>query len=349
MPLFRKTKVQPVTRVSVIIPVRNEAGNIQELLRDLEAQTYPDYLFEVLILNDHSEDETAVIVSRFSELSNLNIRLINLHDYAGLRQKKAAIALGVKHASGELIIQTDGDCRVKSDWLSTIAHFYEQTGAKCISGPVCLTGKATVFIGMQVVEFACLIGVGGASIAMGKPNMCNGANFAYNREAFFAVQGFEGNDHLASGDDEFLMHKLAEHYPEEVYFLKAPEAIVYTGALTSFKSFLNQRVRWASKWPNYRKVDIKALAITVFGINFLLFVCLGFWIAHLLPSWQIMVLYGLKFLTDSLFLASVLRFFNLSRLIIYIIPLQFVYIPYVLFTALLGLRGSYQWKGRQVS
>ncbi len=201
----------------------------------------------------------------------------------------------------------------------------------------------------QEVEFAALVGIGGASLALGAPNMCNGANLAYTRAAFLAVQGFSGNAHVASGDDEFLMHKIAARYPGQVAFLKAPAAIVSTAAQESVGAFLAQRVRWASKWPHYQNRRIKQLALLVFGVNALLF--LG--AAGAVPGWlaggQIALLYAVKLAVDGWFLAPVLRFFNRRHHLLYLLPWQLVYVPYVVGTALAGLRGTYSWKGRRVS
>ncbi|QMU31348.1 glycosyltransferase [Adhaeribacter radiodurans] len=337
------------TFLSVLIPVRNEAAHIRALLQDLEQQTYPKQNFEVLVIDDNSDDETAALVGVFKEKSKLPVRLICLQDYPGLQQKKAAITKGVALAKGELIVQTDGDCRVTPDWLFTLAQHYERTNARCISGPVCLSTDGSWFEGMQVVEFASLIGVGGASIAVGKPNMCNGANLAYAREAFLEVQGFTGNAHLASGDDEFLMHEIAKRYAGKVSFLKDKRAIVYTAAQKSVTAFFNQRIRWASKWPNYSEWSVKFLAVLVFGVNFLLFLAFMAWLGGGFGNWQVAALFSCKLSVDGIFLLAVLHFLNRKRYIIYLLPLQLVYIPYVLYTALRGLRGTYYWKGRQVT
>lgn len=338
----------PHTFISVIIPVRNEALHIWALLQDLEQQSYLKENYEVFIIDDHSEDETFSLVQKFKNSSYLNLSLIELKDYPDQQQKKAAITTGIALANGELIVQTDGDCRVKSNWLFTLAQYYELTKVQCISGPVALMGAANIFTRMQVVEFASLIGIGGASIALNKPNMCNGANLAYTREAFLQVQGFTGNEQVASGDDEFLMHKIAIYYPGRVAFLKSPEIIVSTTAQTSFSIFIQQRIRWASKWPNYSQWGIKLLAIMVFAVNLSLFGSFFLWLADGITGKQVVSLYFFKFLIDGLFITAVLRFLYRQTYIAYLIPLQFVYIPYVLYTALLGLRGAYKWKGRWV-
>lgn len=346
IPPVTKPLKLPETFLSVLLPVRNEAAHIIALLQDLEQQNYSKQKFEVLVIDDNSEDETVALVSQYKTKSNLQLRLIRLQDYPGLQQKKAALTTGVALATGELMVQTDGDCRVTPDWLITLAQCYEQTNARCISGPVCLLTDGSLFTGMQLVEFAGLVGIGGASMALRKPNMCNGANLAYARHAFLEVQGFAGNEHVASGDDEFLMHKIASRFPRQIYFLKSPEAVVYTAAKRSVAAFLNQRVRWASKWPNYTRWAVKRLAITVFSVNFFLFLAFLAWLWGGLTGANVARLYGFKLGVDGLFLLSVLHFFNRRRYIFYLVPLQLVYIPYVLYTALRGLRGTYHWKGR---
>ncbi|QNF34647.1 glycosyltransferase [Adhaeribacter swui] len=342
------TVAVPTTFISVIIPVRNEARHILNLLADLEQQTYAKSGFEVVVVDDHSEDNTVDLVQNFKKSSYLPVRLICLQEYIGLSQKKAAITTAVTQAQGELIVQTDGDCRVNPDWLLTIAQFYEQTQAVCISGPVCLIDNGDLFTRMQVVEFASLIGVGGASMALGKPNMCNGANLAYTRKAFLDVQGYAGTEHVASGDDEFLMHKLAGKFPGQVLFLKSRASMVYTAAQQTIPAFVQQRIRWASKWPNYQAAHIKTLAVLVFAVNLGLFWAIISYFFGGFTGPQTLGLYLFKFGIDGLFLLTVLLFFKRGRYILYQIPLQFVYIPYVLYTALRGLRGAYSWKGRQI-
>jgi poly-beta-1,6-N-acetyl-D-glucosamine synthase len=336
---------KPDIKVSVIIPIRNESQNIARLLRNLKAQTYPPHLLEVLVIDDHSEDNSRDMVQAFFGQVPYTLRCLSLHEQTG---KKAAVATGVAAATGELLMFTDGDCRVQPGWVAYMAHMYTVRQARFISGPVCYEQTHTFFEKMQLVEFASLIGAGGSSMALGKPNMCNGANLAYPKSVFAEVNGFSGNEHLPSGDDEFLMHKIHQRYPGSVHFLKAPEATVFTTAKPTLATFFAQRVRWASKWPAYQAVEVKLLAVLVFGVNFLLFT------AAVLALWGkfsfVLLAAGftLKVLVDYFFLKAVLRFFNKSKYSYIILPLQFIYIPYVVITALVALRGTYTWKGRKI-
>jgi cellulose synthase/poly-beta-1,6-N-acetylglucosamine synthase-like glycosyltransferase len=178
--------------------------------------------------------------------------------------------------------------------------------------------------------------------------MCNGANLAYRREAFAAVQGFAGNEHVASGDDEFLLHKLHAAFPGSIRFLKNPQAIVRTAGPPTLRALLAQRVRWASKWRYYQQKAPQRLALLVLGANMSLFAGLLLLLAYQrLWPWTLAA-WALKLLADALFLVPVLRFFGQRRWLSYVGLLQVAYAPYALLTGLLGLRGEYEWKGRKM-
>lgn len=339
---------QPSIKISVIIPVRDEYEHVMGLLRDLEQQHFPQELLEVLVVDDHSTDTTTEQVQQFILGSSLGVKLLQLHNYVKPKGKKAAVQLGVEQAQGQLLVFTDGDCRVGPEWLREYAYLYETEQPYFISGPVCFHPTLTHFERMQLVEFASLIGVGGASIALNKPNMCNGANLAYTKEIFQEVGGFAGNENIASGDDEFLLHKVHKAFPGRVKFLKSNKAIVYTEARKSLNSFVQQRVRWASKWKSYQSLQVQLIAVCAFLVNFLLFLAIPFVVWGGLSLQVFLCGYVAKFAVDCLFLNSILGFMGKKAFLWYILPLQLVYIPYVVFTAAFGLFGRYSWKGRTI-
>ena len=338
----------PQTFISIIIPVRNEEVNIRSLLLNLEAQTYPHQLIEILIIDDDSEDNTGALVQDFARSATFPVHYKHLKQYSDKSGKKAAVQIGITKACGELMVLTDGDCRVQPGWLQHIEYLYRQKQAKFISGLVCYDAPASVFEKIQLVEFAALIGVGAGSLALKQPNMCNGANIAYPKYVFNEVKGFAGNEHISSGDDEFLMHKIFQLYPEAVHTLKSPAAVVYTAAKTQVSDFFAQRVRWASKWPAYTDIKIKLLAVLVFNLNFFILISFGLFVFHFISGLNFVLVFGTKCLIDLWFLKPILSFFQKQRYWLYVIPLQFIYIPYVVITALAALRGAYNWKGRSI-
>lgn len=342
------TGIPGQTLITVIIPVRNEAENIGALLGDLDRQTLSPSQFEVLVMDDSSTDNTAGLVQHFAVNSTARIRLISLPDERTSAPKKRAIETAMGHASGKLIVTTDGDCRVGPGWLEAIATFHAQTGAKLISSPVTFTRETSLADHLQTVEFASLIGSGAASMAAGYPSMCNGANLAYEKEAFMGVKGYEGVRHIASGDDEFLMHKIAAAYPGGVRFLRDREAIVRTAPHRNWQSFYRQRKRWASKWKHYQSKTPLILAVYIFTCNFAMLLSAALWLAGALPFHMLLALLAIKCVPEWLFLGSVLVFLQKKTSVAFIPVTQCIYPLYVCFFGLAAQKPEYEWKGRKL-
>lgn len=333
--------------ITVVIPVRNEAENIQHLLDDLSQQTYPK--FEVIVADDSSTDNTLSIIQTYASKSTFPLRPLPLTDERTASPKKRAISQSITLATGDLIVTTDGDCRVGPNWLAAIAAFYEETGAKLISGPVTFTPEHTIFDSLQTVEFASLIGSGACTMAIGRPTMCNGANLCYEKQVFLEVGGFAGVDHLASGDDEFLMHKIAVQYPDKIRFLKRADAIVRTQSHKSWNAFYNQRKRWASKWRMYQSWGPTALAVFVFLSNAAPVVAVAGWLLGFINGTMVLTVIGLKVLPEFLFLRQVLVFLQKKSSVAAIPLTQLIYPFYVVFFGLAAQGKGYRWKGRNLN
>jgi glycosyltransferase involved in cell wall biosynthesis len=375
MPIFLPTPSPILPNhliISVIIPVRNEAQNIHFLLQDLQQQTLLPTFFEVWVIDDNSEDATASIVQNFQASYKLSL-LPSDNQLAHLSPKKRAIQTALQFATGKLIVCTDGDCRVEPDWLLLFAQCQEKTQAHWISGGVAIKTKnslpyeketaLSLFYPSnlpppfwQSIEFSSLVGSGAITLAYGFPTMANGANLAYTRESFEAVEGFKGNEHLASGDDEFLLHKIAQKFPDKVFFLKNPDHTVFTYPQATFKDFYAQRKRWGSKWSHYKNIGIKLLAVAIFGANLaFLFLILWYWVGKI-DSPTFAVLACLKLLPEFILLRNFAFYFRLFSpkkqyfgLPFYLIFVQLTYPLYVVFFGLISLSGkTYFWKGRRL-
>lgn len=351
-------------KVSVIIPVRNEATGIGVLLGDLGKQSLPQTHIEVIVVDDASTDSTAEIVIRCKALNQMDLRLISLADVPVSSPKKRAITEALKTASGQLIVTTDGDCRVEERWLETIVQTYLQTGVKLISGPVTFLGSSPCLSGsdrrteggvgptlggaVQTIEFASLIGVGACLLESGNPTMCNGANLAYERIAFEEVGGYAGVDHIASGDDEFLLQKIHLRYGNRVCFLKNKDAIVRTQPQKSWRAFYRQRIRWASKWAVNRRPATMGVAIFIFLVNIITLIVLAVSIREKMTNIGLNAILLIKYLPEFLLLSLIVRFLGKKRLLLYIPLVQLFYPLYVLFFGLTAQRKGYEWKGRRL-
>lgn len=342
--------------ITVIIAARNEEKNIGNCIESIIKQTYPANLFEVIIVDDHSIDSTAAIANSFNQN---NIRVINLNDFAGNENlnsyKKKAIETAIGFAKGNLIVTTDADCIVQPQWLHAIASYYEKTAAVFIAAPVVyndpLPGDSFLkkFLKIfQSLDFMTLQGITGASVYKKIHNMCNGANLAYQKKIFYEVNGFEGIDAIASGDDMLLMHKIQKLYPDKMGYLKSPNAIVQTQPAETIKEFMNQRIRWASKADKYTDPKITTVLLLVYVFNawiFFIAICSFF-------SPQAFYLFLLLFISKTavefFFLFPVAGFFKKKKLLWWFIPAQPFHILYTLVAGWLGKFGSYKWKGRKV-
>lgn len=333
--------------VSIIVPIRNEANNILNLLQSIENQGYSKLFFEVILVNDASEDNTVSVVEQFESTSELSIHMLNLSERKdNASPKKRAITEAIKTAKGELVITTDGDCTMGENWLETVVDFYLKTDAFFISSPVSFYSLEKgnvlqkIWNNFQVIEFGSLVGAGACSIKMSNPNMCSGANIAYKKSVFEEVGGYSGNEQIASGDDEFLMQKIATRFPDKIQFLKDYDAVVQTQSHETISSFFVQRKRWASKWRFYKNWQPTALAIYVAIVN-------GITAFALITARFDLAL--LKFSVEFLFLASVVLFFKKPKAIFYIPFTQLIYPFYVCIMAIAAQgKGDYVWKGRKL-
>lgn len=348
---FETKELTPSLFVTVIVPARNESQNIVRILNCLQRQNYPLDCFEIILADDHSDDQTVVVAN---SLGITNLRIIELAKIPGKRYKKAAITEAIKQAKGSLVVTTDADCIMGTDWLKTIVLFFEQTNAALVSGPVLFDWEKNFFnspanflLTIQQLEFAGLVGIGGAALQLKFPNMCNGANLAYRREVFDEVGGYMGNDNLLSGDDEFLMHKVFSRYPDRVHFLKHPAAVVKTPPSFTWEQFWGQRMRWVSKSTKYSDKRITAVLAMAYLFNLAVLITLvsGFINPY---YWLLFALQlAAKIVTEYYFYTPILNFFGLPKLRRYIILAEPFHIGYVLAIGILGNFGTYNWKGRK--
>lgn len=330
-------------KLTVIIPARNEEKNIGVLLQALGQQSYPASLIEIIVIDDHSTDQTATIVQSIP-----GIKLIRLQEEGINSYKKKAIEKGIAAATGELIVTTDADCIPGKDWLKMIAAFKEEKQAAFIAAPVVFSHDHSVLQVFQLLDFMILQGITAASVNSGALSMCNGANMAYTKTAFTEVHGFTGIDQLASGDDMLLMHKINTAFPEKTHYLFAKEAIMTTAPMQNWNAFFNQRIRWASKARSYsdKRIFAVLLLVYLFNLSFAVLFIAGFienkyWLA-LAAAWIAKTLVELPFVT------GVARFFEKQSLMKYFFFFQPLHILYTILSGLLGQFGTYEWKGRKV-
>lgn len=332
--------------VSIVLVARNEALNIQATLSSLFAQNYPKHLLEVILVDDNSTDDTLAVAAQFG---HENLKILQLDAQAVTNSfKKAAISQAIRYATGQLIVTTDADCTMGNKWLSAMVGFYESNSCKIISGPVVFYKERNFFERIQTLEFLFLIGMGAAAIGNRKPITCNGANLLYEKAAFEAVGGFSGIDDLASGDDELLLHKMADISTNAVGFAKSIDAMVYTYPKPTWRDFIQQRKRWASKSTRYtnKPIVFMGIATWLFNLSILINFVLGIFNSQFLiiSAFQLCMKMGVEYI----FLFRITRFNNRTDIQKYAPLVSILHVLYLIYIGIAGNLGKYHWKGRLV-
>lgn len=343
-------------QVAVVIPARNEAANMGRVLRALMDQTYPDPAFRIVVVDDHSTDGTAAIVAATMEAFPSRIQLLRLSGPLTVSQKKRAITLGVEAArDADIILTLDADCLPGPNWIMRMVGCF-QPGVALVAGPIRKYAlDRTPLEQIQCVESAGMIALAAGAIGLRTPMMANGGNLGFRRAAFEQVAGYRGIDHIASGDDELLMHKMHHAFrglqplPPVAYCLHT-EAIVDTPALPDWASLRAQRIRWVSKSRAYHNPRMTLAQVNAYLANVTL--TAAFAGAVFLPSigWSwFALLFGLKLLAETAILLPALSFLGQHQLAWWIPISQPLHILYVLWVGLAGnLAKQYEWKGRVV-
>ncbi len=337
---------QSSTQFTIIIPARNEAANIKACVDSILAQNYPVNAFEIIVIDDFSEDDTAFIVQALSQ-QYPQVRLLQLKDHCKegetLAYKKKAIEIAVTVAKGDWILTTDADCIVPKKWLHLYNAYIQEYQPSFVAAPVMFIKTAGILNQFQLLDFLALQGITAAAVGAGKHSMSNGANLGFEKTAFIAVGGYQGVDHIASGDDMFLMHKMKQTLHKPVGYLFHPDAIVLTAAMDTWKGFIMQRIRWASKARYYDDRSITMVLTLVYFFN-LSFICLA-----LLGSWSsLFIALAFKTFFELFFLESVAKFFKMQPELKYFVFYQPIHIVYNIAAGLFGQLKTYSWKGRKV-
>ena len=296
-PFSTKSNLQ--NPISIIVAARNESQNISNLLKSLSQINYPKSKFEVVFVNDHSEDETSTICENLITSYQLeNFRILELpHSSNG---KKAAVAFGIAHSKNSIIATTDADCTVNPNWLQQISNAFENKECKFLSMPVALNSDETFFQKFQQVDFLFLNSIGGASMIANKPLMCNAANMAFYKDDFNEYNSKNSID-IASGDDMFLMLHIQKKYKDyqSCHFLKSENTIIKTNPQNTFKSLLHQRIRWTKKGIYYNSYFIKLIGVLVALLNILQILTYSLFTKNM--WWFAIILLGSKLVAEFIY------------------------------------------------
>lgn len=332
---------ESLPHISLVVPFRNEAANLPALLTALHNQDYPSNCIEVILVDDHSVDASArVITDYIGELGNF---FLLKNTSSG---KKSALKAGILRASGELILTTDADCIPHTGWLNATARAYSAQKPALLIGPVRMVPGQSIFSRFQALDFMSLQMAGAGAAIIKNAVFCSGANLAFRKEDWISVSRRMDGVQTASGDDVFLLHALKkEGMP--IQFIKEQSAMVSTATEESLSGFLKQRMRWGGKSRFYTDFFTIFLALLVLITN--LYLALSLLILPWLPHYYAFfaIPFVLKYLADFSLLKSGEDFFGLP-----VEPLPFLlfslfYPFYIVIAGIAGLLVTPAWKTRE--
>jgi poly-beta-1,6-N-acetyl-D-glucosamine synthase len=333
-------------KVSVVVVYRNEKDHLEALFKSLVDQQYLKTHFEIILINDHSTDNSLALLQDLITKTDVDVRLLSLPE--NQIGKKNGIEYGVQQAQYDLILMTDADCIVKTEWINSMQ---KHSNSDFVSGPVSYISQNGLWSNLVALDFLSLIALGGALIQRKTPVLANGANMMFQKQKFVDLGGYSGNKNIASGDDVFLLEKFATHQAEKIVFNKDQNALVETQMPSSLASFIHQRIRWSKKTRYSKKAISNPIVLSLTGFYFVLMssLLLAMIQQELLLSVVVGSMILLKVIMDIIFFKKVLVFNNKMYLLPYVLIIEIIHPFYITIIAVLSMFKPFVWKGRRIS
>lgn len=327
--------------VSVVVPMHNEEANVAGTLEAISLQDYAGD-WELVCVDDRSTDRTAEIVRSWCE-RDARFRLIQVDpsEPAVPSPKKRALARGMDAAKGEILATTDADCLPPRHWITTLAGCFVD-GVDLVQGPKHNLGDGCSAHRYQRLEMLAFVGAEAAGFALGKPFLASAPSLAYRSELYRRAGGFHGLEGLVSGDDDMLVHRMANAGGRSVYAMD-PTASVGTHPANSWREVLNQRARWASNGSRYENPAYVALLVAMFLWWCWLVVGWIPWAAGIVPGCAWWGVWAAKIPFDLAFLAMAAWRFKRWRTLadyVWCLPIQ---VPVFVYAAVVGHLGWFRW------
>ena len=327
---------------SIIIPFRNEAENLPILLNSISKLAYNPSLFEILLVDDDSTDESVEQIEKF-KLKNpfLAISIIKNSRHSN-SPKKDAISTAIKSANYEWTICTDADCILPEHWLKCYSDFINTHDPNMVVAPVSFESNNSFLHQFQLIDFLSMQGATIGGFGIQQPFMANGANMGYKKDVFLTLNGFENNNSIASGDDVFLLEDFMAYKKDKVLFLKNRKALVTTFPTSTWKTLINQRKRWAAKATHFTNLFTKFVGILVFLANSVAILSL----VLVIFNTNFILLFFLKILIDTILIYKTANLYQ-QKINSFGYFKTFLFHPFfTIYIAISSMLSTFEWKDR---
>lgn len=327
--------------VTVIIPFKNESGNIINSVKSLVSQTYPKNKLEIIYVDDGSSDDSVPKLETYSIAANIKIFSVPKDYHPGYRKLRAT-KYGLENAKGNIIVTTDCDCTHNPKWIESMVNSFDNSTG-FVAGPVKFVEKNGLLNSMQQLEFAGLVLSGAGLIGINKPAICNSANIAYRKELITELTSKSKNINEVIDESLIIKTSLAKKY--KVSFCWNADAVVVTESVNNLKEFWQQRTRWATfNWLQLPKSILSALFFTfLFYISISVLLILSF-LGNILPLFILILSVIIKSSADFVVLREGRNFlFDKIRLPVFIFA-ELLHISYIIISVLSGFIFKVKWK-----
>lgn len=256
--LFKFQKITPSElKFSVIVAAKNEEENIPNLISALKQQSYDSKLFEVIIVDDNSTDNT-FDVAKSATTNSTGFKVIKAYDKT-YDAKKGALDIGIKYSSNPYIVITDADCLPSANWLKAMAKSFN-SGNDFVFGIApffqtnSIINKISSFENLrsQIIMFALA--------KLGFPYSASARSFGFTKSAFEKISGYKNTTETLSGDDDLLLREAVKHNLK-IGLCSTPNAFVYSNTKSSYAEYVKQKLRHTSTSLHYSLMNKIILGI----------------------------------------------------------------------------------------
>ena len=340
-------KTNHLPKISILVALRDEEQTLEACVESLLQLDYPKKSLRILLINDRSSDRTSELVEKIKSKSNVIETLHIKTGIPGLSGKANAIAQGMENCSGELILVTDGDCRVPANWAKTHAAYY-QKDVGLVGGFTLLDKKndpSYLFAKIQSLDWAYLLSVGSGFMGFGIPLSVLGNNFSFRRQAYEEVGGYR-NMGFTIIEDFALMKTLVKKTLWKVLYPIDSKMLVYSQPMPDFKAFYNQRKRWSA---GGKEVGLYGKSLMFISVMVHMLIPISFFVCDLRFSFLALIIvlladFGLLCRTTGLVQRrDLLKYFLLWEGFYFLYTILFT--PVLLFPTTVKWKNiSYSWK-----
>ncbi len=237
--------------ISIVVCVKNEDANLADLLDDILKQDYKN--FELILVDDNSFDSSRDIMEHYLKLDS-RIRIVSVpysdHFYGS---KKYALTLGIKACTHDIILFTDGDCRIpSSNWIQSMINPYCNSSVQIVlgyGGYSKTKGFVNTLTRFETLKTVLLY----MSFAESNiPYMGVGRNLSYRKSLWEKTKGFSSHMNLPSGDDDLFISEASNS--ENCALNTDVNSFTYSLSKPNLKQWVHQKRRHITTANRYNPI-----------------------------------------------------------------------------------------------